>query len=121
MRELIGSDLVTQRLAAMDVFAESLAGGSSKLGRWVTELDAAAAEAWLSAVNDARLILGELLGITDESDWEGGPTDDNPTSVVMYYLGWLEEELVAALRAGRCGGSLGTPLRGGGPCARPSG
>jgi hypothetical protein len=96
-RELIGADLITQRLAAMDAFAETLDGGSLIRGRWTTELDAEAAEAWLSAVNDARLILGELLGITTESDWEAGPTDENPTSVVMYYLGWLQEELVAAL------------------------
>lgn len=96
-RELIGSDLVTQRLAAMDAFAETLDGGSVTLGRWTTELDAAGAEAWLSAINDGRLILGELLGITEEADWEGGPTDENPTSVVMYYLGWLQEELVSAL------------------------
>jgi hypothetical protein len=96
-RELIGSDLVTQRLAAMDTFAQTLEGGSLTRGRWTADLDAEAAGAWLSAVNDARLVLGELLGITDESDWEGGPTDDNPASVVMYYLGWLQEELVAAL------------------------
>ena len=96
-RDLVGSDLVTQRVAAMDAFARTLEGGTLTRGRWVAELDAEAAAAWLSAVNDARLILGELLGITDESDWEGGPTDDNPTSVIMYYLGWLQEELVAAL------------------------
>jgi hypothetical protein len=96
-RELIGSDLVAQRLGAMDAFAQTLAGGTVTRGRWTTQLDAESAQAWLSAVNDARLILGQLLGITDESDWEHGPSDDNPTSVVMYYLGWVQEELVTAL------------------------
>ena len=96
-RSLIGSDLVTQRMAAMDAFAETLEGGGVTRGRWTAVLDAEAAEAWLSAINDARLIFGELLGITSESDWEAGPADDNPASVVMYYLGWLQEELVAAL------------------------
>ena len=96
-RDLIGSDLVTERVAALDAFAETLAGGTVSRGRWSTTLDADAAGAWLSAVNDARLVLGQLLGITTESEWEGGPDPDEPSSVVMYYLGWLQEELVAAL------------------------
>ena len=102
--ELIGSDIVDQRVAAMDAFADTLRGGTVSRGRWTLDLDAEAAAAWLSAVNDARLILGGLLGITQESQWEEGPTDDNPASVVLYYLGWLEEELVAALM-----GSLPSP------------
>lgn len=96
-RSLIGDDLVTQRLAAMDAFAQTLDGGATTRGRWSVELDAETADAWLSAINDARLIFGELLGITSETDWESGPSDDNPASVVMYYLGWLQEELVTAL------------------------
>ncbi len=96
-RSLVGSDLVDERMAAMDAFAETLAGGTVTRGRWSLTLDAEKAAAWLSAVNDARLILGGLLGITEESQWEQGPQDDNPASVVMYYLGWLQEELVAAL------------------------
>ena len=96
-RELIGSDIVDERLAAMDAFAETLGGGKQTRGRWSATLDADTAAAWLSAINDGRLILGGLLGITEESQWETGPQDDNPASVVMYYLGWLQEELVAAL------------------------
>jgi hypothetical protein len=96
-RELIGSDIVDQRVAAMDTFAATLDTGAVSRGRWSTELDADSAAAWLSAVNDGRLILGQLLGITDEADWEGGPSEDDPTGVVLYYLGWLEEELVGAL------------------------
>ena len=95
--ELVGSDIVDQRVAAMDAFTETLAGGTVSRGRWTLDLDADEAAAWLSAVNDSRLILGGLLGIEEEAQWEDGPSDDNPTSVVLYYLGWLEEELVAAL------------------------
>ena len=96
-RSLIGDDIVSQRVRALDDFAASLEGGTTVRGRWRAELDAGTAGAWLSAVNDGRLVLGALLGITDESEWEQGPSDDDPAGAVLYYLGWLEEELVAAL------------------------
>lgn len=96
-RDLVGDDIVRQRVGAMDVFTKSLEGGTVSYGRWRTELDAETAAAWLSAVNDGRLILGALLGIVDESHWEQGPSEDNPASVVLHYLGWVEEALVVAL------------------------
>ena len=96
-RSLAGDDIVAQRVSTLDVFAESLEGGAVTRGRWRAELDEETAAAWLSAVNDGRLVLGALLGIVDESQWESGPSDDNPASVVMHYLGWVEEELVQAL------------------------
>lgn len=99
-RELVGDDIVDQRLAALDAFAQTLAGGTEVRNRWRADLDADQASAWLSAVNDARLVLGALLGISEESDWEQDPDPDEPTRVVMYYLGWLEEALVGALTAG---------------------
>src|SRR3712207_2474830 len=51
-RDLIGNDIVRQRIGALDVFVETLDGGDTRLGRWRTELDAEQAGAWLSAVND---------------------------------------------------------------------
>jgi len=96
-RSLVGDDIVRQRVGALDTFVETLDGGSTKLGRWRARLDAEQASAWLSAVNDGRLVLGAMLGIVDESQWESGPTEDEPATVVLHYLGWLEEELVTAL------------------------
>lgn len=96
-RELIGDDIVTQRTAALDTFAASLDGGKVRAGRWRAQLDAEQAAAWLSAVNDGRLALGALLGITDEAEWEERADDENPANVVLYYLGWVQEELVTAL------------------------
>jgi hypothetical protein len=57
--------------------------------------------AWLSAINDARLVLGVRLGVTEESV----PADfaDEPERTQAYslyaYLSWLEEDLVDALAA----------------------
>lgn len=96
-RELAGNEIVAQRIGAMDVFTRSLDGGTVVRGRWRAELDAETAAAWLSAVNDGRLVLGALLGIVEESQWERGPADDDPAGVVLHYLGWVEEELVSAL------------------------
>ena len=96
-RSLAGDDIVAQRLAALDAFAQTLAGGREFGGTWHIDLDAEQASAWLSAVNDGRLVLGALLGITEESQWEDGPDEDNPASIVLSYLGWLQTELVDAL------------------------
>ena len=98
-RELIGNDIVRQRVGALDAFLETLEGGTTRLGRWRTQLDSEQAAAWLSAVNDGRLVLGALVGIVDESQWESGPVEDEPATIVLHYLGWLEEELVEALSA----------------------
>ncbi|CAN5692097.1 MAG: DUF2017 domain-containing protein [Actinomycetota bacterium] len=96
-RELVGDDLTQERLAALDHLSRSVAAGGTRRLVWTVDLDAEGAAAWLSAVNDARLILGCTLGITQESVWESAPDPDNPTSVVIFWLGWLQEELVAAL------------------------
>jgi len=69
-------------------------------------LDAEAAEAWLRALNDARLAMGTRLGIRAETDL-GEELDDavlrDPTSARVFqlsvyaYLGYLQESLLNAL------------------------
>jgi hypothetical protein len=96
-RELVGSGLADQRLEQLEVFTRTLAGGTHSRGRWRVDLDPDEAHAWLAVVNDTRLVLGSLLGVTDEDHWSEGPDEDDPASVMLWYLGWLEEELVQAL------------------------
>lgn len=98
-RGLVDGSLTEERLAALDVFEETLDGGEEGRLGWVADLDDEAAVAWLSAINDTRLTLGVLLGIESELTWEERH-DDNPASALMSYLGWLQEELVAAMSAG---------------------
>jgi hypothetical protein len=96
-RDLIGTSLVDERMEKVNAFAQTLEGGTvGRLG-WTLELDVEQAEAWLSALNDARLVLGAVVGIVDERRWEAGPDERDPNSVALYYLGWLQEELLAAL------------------------
>lgn len=109
-RQLIGEGLVEERMAAVDAFARTIEGG--RMGRltWTVELSADEAEAWLSTVNDVRLLLASVVGIASEDEWEIGPDRRDPASVILWYLGWLEEELVAALMGGlpEDAGSSGT-------------
>jgi len=96
-RELVGASIADERLAAIDAFEETLERGEEGRLGWTVDLDADQAAAWLSAINDSRLVLGAVLGIETERQWGDGPDPDEPASVLLYYLGWLQEELLAAL------------------------
>ena len=95
-RDLVGDDIVGQRVAAVQTFAATLEHGAVRGGRWRADLDAEEAAAWLSALNDGRLALGAILGITDES-WDEDLSADEPSGAVMHYLGSLQSELLDAL------------------------
>jgi hypothetical protein len=96
-RDLVGESLVAERVERLEAFARTLDEGHEGRLWWSVELSADDAHAWLSALNDARLTLGVLLGITDESQWEQGVDQSNPSAVALAYLGWLQEELLRAL------------------------
>ncbi|MBW3602546.1 MAG: DUF2017 domain-containing protein [Actinobacteria bacterium] len=96
-RNLVGDSLVEERVAALDAFLATLEGGQTRLLAWHATLDAEQAAAWLSATNDLRLILAGRLGVADESHWETGPDLSDRFSVLLYYLGWLQERLLTAL------------------------
>ncbi len=98
--ELAGDDLAAGRRDALATFERTLEAGRSERGRWVARLSGEEAEAWLAVVNDGRLLLATAVGITDESCWDEGPDPEDPASVLLFYLGWLEEELVQALQHG---------------------
>ena len=59
-------------------------------------LTQAEVEAWLAALNDLRLILGERLGVTEEVYERAPPT---PGMAVYGWLTWIEGEVVEALAA----------------------
>jgi hypothetical protein len=96
-RSLVGDELVTGRLDQLDIFARSLRRAQRVRGKLRVDLDTDEAAAWLAVLNDTRLVLGGVLGITSEEQWEDGPDPDDPASAMLWYLGWLEEGLVEAL------------------------
>jgi hypothetical protein len=65
-------------------------------------LSAGDAEAWLRSLNDVRLALGVVLGITEDYEHElGDPDSEDPREAYLHVYDWLtflQETLVRALR-----------------------
>ncbi|MFN8045906.1 MAG: DUF2017 domain-containing protein [Dermatophilaceae bacterium] len=81
-------------------------------GRGSVELDPAAAQAFLVALTDVRLVLGERLGLRDDADVERleavvpSLEPDDPVvyaSAVYDFLTWLQESLATAMLKGIAG------------------
>ncbi|MDR7279013.1 DUF2017 domain-containing protein [Catenuloplanes atrovinosus] len=102
VRRYTEGDLKT---AKIDQAGAILAGLPSDGGGEVS-LDAEEAEAWLRAINDARLAMGVRLEIKPETDLADEIDDavlHDPTSTRLFqlsvyqYLGYLQESLLHAL------------------------
>ena len=89
-RSLVGRELVAGRRSAADLM-EATADAE--------ELDADQVLAWLSTLNDLRLILGTRLGVTDDVQDEDLPDRDPRAQAyaLYHFLGFLEEQFVEAL------------------------
>jgi hypothetical protein len=94
---LMHDDLVKEKLANLDLVTDTLARGSTSVRRWTVELTDEEATAWLGVLNDLRL--GVRLDITEDFDGDVDDTDPRaPALRLLSYLGWLEEQLLGALR-----------------------
>ena len=89
-RELTRGQLVTGRQRSLEVLE---ATADSRL------LTPEEADAWLRALNDARLVLGTRLDITEDYDWDAldTTTPRAPELALYAYLSWLQEQLVEAM------------------------
>lgn len=85
---LMGEDLTAARRADRAVFARVVGSETA------VALDDEEANAFLRVLNEARLALGARLGLEVEDDHDHLPEDGRQ---VMDYLGWILEELTAAL------------------------
>ena len=96
---LMHDDLVKEKLANLELVTGTLARGSTSVRRWTVELTDEEATAWLGVLNDLRLALGVRLDITEDYDGDVDDSDPNaPAFRLLSYLGWLEEQLLEALR-----------------------
>jgi hypothetical protein len=96
---LVHGDLVQARQAAFATIVEGL-DASAPNSRGVVEITLRPDEEmqWLTAVNDARLVIGTALGVTEDGDTDFEPTDPRFEYGVLY--GWLTQlhfELVTLL------------------------
>jgi hypothetical protein len=89
-RELVGGELDHLRRRALEVMASTIDA---------ERLDEDQIAAWLTSLNDLRLVLGTRLDVTEELYEEGIPDRDPraPAFAIYLYLGWLEEQIVSAL------------------------
>jgi hypothetical protein len=82
--------------ADLDVIRDALSAGETLL-----VLTEAQVFAWLRGFNQLRLAAGSLLGISEDG-WETDATEElraQPEFGMLMALGWLQEELVAALES----------------------
>lgn len=82
-RRLMGEDLLQGRQAALDIMAATVDA---------IELDEQQITAWLSSLNDLRLVLGTQLDVQEDEE----PVD-TPIHHVYYYLTMLEDAVVTAM------------------------
>jgi hypothetical protein len=90
---LVRGDLTAQRLRSLEIMEATLRSD---------RLDEEQVGAWLAALNDLRLVLGTKLDVDEDMDPDDiSDTDEQaPAYALYYYLGWLEEQIVAELAAG---------------------
>jgi hypothetical protein len=87
--ELVQDELLSGRRRALETLVATLEHSS---------LTAKEAEAWLTTLNVARLVLGTRLDVTEETDFDVDPTDPRARPYAVYvYLTWLQEQLIEAL------------------------
>jgi hypothetical protein len=87
--ELVQHELLSGRRRALETLVATLEHSS---------LTAKEAEAWLTTLNVARLVLGTRLDVTEETDFDVDPTDPRAQPYAVYvYLTWLQEQLIEAL------------------------
>jgi hypothetical protein len=85
-RELMHGELLEKHHEALAVLERTAENES---------LHAAEVDAWLSALNDLRLVLGTRLGVTEDL-YEGNVDPDDAQLAVFLYLTWLQEQFVEA-------------------------
>jgi len=92
-RQLMHDELVSGRRRALQVLEETVDND---------RLSAGEAQAWLTALNDLRLVLGTRLGVREETLLHGlDPGDPRAAELALYaYLSWLQEGFVEAIGAG---------------------
>ncbi|MXW42155.1 MAG: DUF2017 family protein [Acidimicrobiia bacterium] len=88
-QEMVRSELITTRIKRFESVADSVEGSL---------IDADQLQAWMCAINDARLVLSTRLNISEDDNVEElNEHDPNAMAKSTYwFLGWLLEHIVAA-------------------------
>jgi len=87
-RALVGDDLLERRLGALETMEATIDA---------PELDEEQITAWLTTLNDVRIVLGTQLDVSEDPEPLPQDHPDAPRMAVYGYLGWLVSEIVEAL------------------------
>jgi hypothetical protein len=90
-RELIGDDLQTHKLEALDVVTKGLENTT-------VDVEGDDFEAWIRTLTDLRLAIGTRLEVDEERmAAEPDPRDPDAQSLqILHWLGWITEGLLEA-------------------------
>jgi hypothetical protein len=87
-------ELVTSRLAAIESVTAVLQGDPGDL------LDEGQTVAFMQSINAVRLVLGTMLGISDDESADEADAADSPEHNLYDFLSWLLEWTVRSLSPG---------------------
>jgi hypothetical protein len=90
-RDLIGDDLVTFKLEALDAVSTALGDRGSDV-----DLEGETLQTWLAALTDMRLAIGTRLEV-DEETMAAEIDPDHPDArslAVLHWLGWIQEGIL---------------------------
>jgi hypothetical protein len=102
-RRLTESGLRATKRAALRQLVDDLCTGVAETsdGDVRIDLDEAAAEAWLPAITDLRLVFGTRIGVTEDMDDERAVVvegSDREAEIAAYdWLSWWQQAMVEAL------------------------
>jgi len=101
-RRLMDNDLRLQKAAALQRVLDDLsAGGTRRRDEVRLQLEEQAAEQWLYALTDVRLVLGTTLDVTEDMDEERAALDPRSARYVQLaiydWVTWLQDALVRAV------------------------
>jgi hypothetical protein len=93
-QRLMREELVTSRLAAIESVTAVLQGDPGDL------LDEGQTVAFMQSINAVRLVLGTMLGISDDESADEADAADSPEHHLYDFLSWLLEWTVRSLSPG---------------------
>jgi len=102
-RRLTESSLRTIKLAALQRLSDDLSAGETAGddGGVRIDLDGEAAESWLPAITDLRLMFGTRIGVTEDMDDERAIAAEGSlryAEIAAYdWLSWVQDAIVRAL------------------------
>jgi hypothetical protein len=94
-QSVVHDDLLTGRVAALRTMHNDITSARESDGNLVIDLDEPRETEWLMALNDARLVIGTALDVSEDSDLNVPPDDPRYALVALYqWFNALQADLV---------------------------